>query len=342
VNAGASDDELDRGGLAAWLADALDPAITSVEVTRLAGGHSSGAWRLDLDGGSRRPLVLKAPNGDGVVYRRDTAREGRILDGLHRAGAPVPAVLAIDAAGLALGPARPCFVMELVPGRSPEDSALAGYHEDPTLAAATPDAQRATWESFYDALAALHRVDGREVPEARLGPEGLVDVIAHWREALLDLTSADVVPRQLAMLDWLAANLPPRADDDPAVCMGDARLVNCIFEGVEARALVDFEVAYLGNPKADVGYSCFMDESQRRNTQTPLPGVGTSDEAWDRWAAATGRGTDDRSYWTAFGAMVLCITASRAMVQWGLGGPDLEAANPVVPAWEDAARVAFR
>lgn len=333
-----SGDEVDRDGLVAWLADVVDPSITSVEVTKLAGGHSSGAWRLDVAGGATRTLVLKAPQAESIVFRRDAAREGRILDELHRAGAPVPALVAIDADGRALG--RPAFAMELVPGRSPEDAGLGGYHEDPWFIAAGPAAQRAAWESFYDALAALHSADGRQVPDAALGSAGLVDVVAYWREALLDVASVEAVPRQLAVLDWLLANLPLGADDDPVVCMGDARLVNCLFEGSEARALVDFEVAYLGNPKADVGYSCFMDGLQRQNTATPLPGVGTTDEAWTHWAAATGRDIRDQHYWTAFGAMVLTITATRAMVQWGLDGPDLEASNPIISAWESAVHAA--
>ena len=283
VTAGATvaSGELDRAGLLAWLVEAVDPTTASVEVTKLAGGHSSGAWRLDLStADGARSLVLKAPEGESPVYQRDVGREARILAAVHRLGTPVPGVVAIDLVGQAVG--RPCFAMELVPGRSPDDSALAGYHDDPQLHAAGPDAQLAAWESFYDALAALHAVDGAQVPEAVLGDHGLVNVVRYWRASLLDLVAADVVPRQLAMLDWLEANLPPDADDDPAVCMGDARIVNCLFEGSEARALVDFEVAYLGNPAADVGYSCFIDELQRASAETPLPGVGTTDEAWAR------------------------------------------------------------
>jgi aminoglycoside phosphotransferase (APT) family kinase protein len=118
--------------------------------------------------------------------------------------------------------------------------------------------------------------------------------------------------------------------------MGDARIVNCLFDGAEARALVDFEVAYVGHPAADVGYSVFVDELQRQNTPQPLPGIGTADEAWARWAHATGRNLVDRDYWTAFGATVLGITATRAMIQWGLAGPSVEDSNPVVAAWESA------
>ena len=328
------DDAIDTEGLVAWLAGAVDPSISSATVTKLAGGHSSGAWRVDVSGDDLPPLVLKAPAGDSVVFRRDAAREARILDAAGRAGAPVPAVVAVDAGGDAIG--RPCFVMELVGGRIPADSSAAGHHDDPWLHGMGADAQRRAWEGFYDALGALHSIDASAVAEARHGPEGLADVLGYWRAALLDVAPEGTVPRQLALLDWLAANLPPGADDDPALCMGDARFVNCLIDGDEVRALVDFEVAYLGNPAADVAYSTFLDAMQRQSATNPLPGVGDAAEAWARWSRATGRDVRDHEYWTAFGATVIVVTATRAMVLWGLAGPDVESDNPLVRAWEAA------
>ncbi len=32
--------------------------------------------------------------------------------------------------------------------------------------------------------------------------------------------------------------------------------------------------------------------------------------------------------------MILCVTATRAMIQWGLAGPDVESVNPVIESWE--------
>jgi aminoglycoside phosphotransferase (APT) family kinase protein len=116
--------------------------------------------------------------------------------------------------------------------------------------------------------------------------------------------------------------------------MGDARLANCLVVGNRVRALVDFEIAYTGNPAADVGYSVFFETLQRRSATRPLPGFPAADDTWARWAEATGRTAGDRDYWTAFGAMMLSITATRAMIQWGLAGPSLESDNPVVAEWE--------
>ena len=82
----------DPGRLATWLSRALDQTISTVSISKLAGGHSSGAWRLDLATG---PLVLKAPEMPSVVYRRDACREARILGALGRQAAPVPTVVVV-------------------------------------------------------------------------------------------------------------------------------------------------------------------------------------------------------------------------------------------------------
>ncbi len=330
----------DPDRLARYLADTVDPAVTGVEIRRLSGGHSSGAWRLDLSGPAEAaPLVLKAPAGESIVYGRDAAGEGRTMRDLHRQGAPVPGVVAIDEGTAAVG--RPCFFLEYVDGRSVLDEA-PGYHGGGWLYDASPEAQRAVWESFHDALAALHSADPADVPDARHGGHGCADLLGHWRTALLDAAPADVVPRQLAALEWLREHIPPGADDAPAVCLGDARLVNGVVVGTEVRALVDFEVVYVGNPAADVGYNQFYDGLQRRHVAEPLPGFPTIDETWERWGRAAGRPTGDREYWTAFSATILCITATRAMIQWGMSSSTIEADNTIVAAWETAVATAVR
>ncbi|WP_241841583.1 phosphotransferase family protein [Pseudofrankia sp. BMG5.36] len=323
---------VDARRVATWLRESLHPAVSSAAVSKLPGGHSSGVWRVDaVIDGDVRPMILKAPEQPSVVYQRDACREARILAAVRGMGAPVPDVLAVDT-GKATG--RRCFVMEHVEGHGLADSSLAGPHEDTWLQGMGPEARRAIWDSFHDALAALHSVDARRVPDASHGPRGAVDVLDYWRAALLDAAPAHSVPRQLSALDWLRDNAPPGADDAPAVCMGDARIANCLIDGSEVRALVDFEVAYVGNPAADLAYSIFFDGLHRAGARQPLDGLPSAAETWNRWSRATGRPVDNPAYWTAFGVTILCVTATRAMIQWGLANQGIESANPMVARWE--------
>jgi aminoglycoside phosphotransferase (APT) family kinase protein len=312
-----------------WLAEALGRPVHAVDAELLPAGYANGAWRLEAttDDGVQR-MVLKAPRQPSVVHALDPSREARVVDAVGRAGGPVPSVIARDDGARVMG--RPCFVMEWVDGRSVPDDFPATYHGQGWFRDADAGTQRAIWDSFHDALASLHRVDPAAVVDAYGGPAGAKDVLAYWREALLDVVDPAAAPRHLAVFDWLEANLPASADDPLAVCMGDARLVNGIVADDAVRTLVDFEVVYLGNPLADVGYSLFLERGHRAGD--PLPGIPTEAETWARWSEATGRPLVDLDYWTAFGATVIVITAARATAIWA--GAFSEDGAGLLPAWE--------
>lgn len=91
---------VDTERLSCWLRSTIEPELTSVAAERIGGGNSSGAWRLDVTTtAGLRALVLKAPDEGGLVYACDATREGRILTAARQAGAPVPAVVAIEESG---------------------------------------------------------------------------------------------------------------------------------------------------------------------------------------------------------------------------------------------------
>src|ERR1700760_236736 len=173
--------ELDQEALAAWLDQAMGPAPI-LSVRRLAGGHSSGAWRVDRatpDG--RWAGVLKAPELPSVVYLRDAVREGLILREAGRLRAPLPAVRAIDPGTRAVG--RPFFLMDFVEGRSLSDTSPGSYHDDAWLRTADPAVQRSIWDSFHGALARLHGVDPRAIESVTSIPTGSAQFLDYWRDS---------------------------------------------------------------------------------------------------------------------------------------------------------------
>lgn len=323
---------LDTNGIQQWLTATVDPSITDLTATRMGGGNSSGAWRLDFRStAGPGSLALKTTTDSGLVFECRASREGRIIQAAKRVGAPLPRVVAIDDTGSAVG--QPCFVMEFVKGRTVPETTPASFHGDGWFRDAAADTQQAVWCSFIEKLAALHSIEPADIP-AHYGSNGVADVLDYWRRSLLDAAPAALVPRQLAAIDWLNANIPADADDHPTLCMGDSRLGNALLDGTDVRALIDFEVAYIGNPAADIGYCLMHEMFTRRLTDRPATGLPSPEQTWDRWELLTDRKIDHRDYWTAFGATILCITGTRAMLKWGIPAETIDNDNIVVQEWE--------
>ena len=92
--------------------------------------------------------------------------------------------------------------------------------------------------------------------------------------------------------------------------MGDARMANLIERDGSIGALVDWELAYVGNPCGDLGYHLFLDSRHATVAGHRLTGLPRPGETWRRWEARTGLTVQDPAYWEIFGAMVISVTAT--------------------------------
>ena len=111
------------------------------------------------------------------------------------------------------------------------------------------------------ALAALHRADWRALGLADYGRPGnyFGRQIERWsKQWAASKTRENAGIDRLA--EWLPAPVPPsdRDLDETAICHGDFRLDNMIFHPEEPRVIgiLDWELATLGHPLADLGYNC--------------------------------------------------------------------------------------
>jgi aminoglycoside phosphotransferase (APT) family kinase protein len=76
---------------------------------------------------------------------------------------------------------------------------------------------------------------------------------------------------------WLDDHWPTEADErDPRPCWGDARIGNVIYDGFAPVAVLDWEMATLGPPELDLGWTIFMHRFfQDLCDQFALPGLPT-------------------------------------------------------------------
>jgi aminoglycoside phosphotransferase (APT) family kinase protein len=213
------------------------------EPRRIGEGHSNLTYLIRVAGGRavlRRPPPPPVPKG-----ANDVLREARVLAALEGQGTPTPRILAVAQAGEALD--VPFYVMEHVPGHVVTDALPAAFE-------AKRDG-RAIAFGLVDALADLHAVDWRACGLSDFGQPK--DFNARHIRRLEGLMQAHGAP-SAALADMAArlrAGAPP--ESGAAIVHNDFRLGNVIWS-IEApprlMAILDWELATIGDPLFDLGY----------------------------------------------------------------------------------------
>jgi aminoglycoside phosphotransferase (APT) family kinase protein len=263
----------------------------------LPGGHSNVTMlirRSDLEVVLRRPPRPPLPPG-----AHDILREARVLRGLARTTVPVPRIIDTCESETVLG--APFVLMEYVPGTVLESSL-------PTALAPVAERRRAA-EAFVDALVAVHAVDIAAAGLEWLGrPGSYLERQLRRFSGSWQISRTRRVSAMTALESGLRAGLPPHRET--TLIHGDARLGNAIFAAeppARVAALVDWEMATLGDPLADLGYlaAAWTDRGQ---TDTPmfhlspvtaLEGFPTLHQLIARYERQSGRSADGLQWYTA-------------------------------------------
>jgi hypothetical protein len=155
-------------------------------------------------------------------------------------------------------------------------------------------------------MAAVHRiptdaVDGLSAP----------DPVNQFRDVLDGL--GEPHPAFELGFRWLDANRPP--SNDPRVVHGDLRLGNLLVGRDGLRAILDWELAHLGDPMEDLGWFCVR--AWRFGSRLPAGGVSTREVLTAAYEGAGGEPVDLDAlrWWETLGTLkwgVMCI-----MQAWG-------------------------
>ncbi len=265
--------------VAARLRADLGVRLTSFE--RLPGGHSGLTFRAETSGES---YVVKAvPEGSTPIGRHDMLRQARIMQVLARTPVPVPRIAVVDSDEPAW------FAMELVAGES-----LEPVLDDPAVAA---DLAAARMRRAAQLLPALHAVDPADISVPALTP---AEELARWARTL-----GAVPPELVSGGDRLLALLERRIPEPmtPVLVHGDYRLGNIISAGPEPKALIDWEIWSMGDPRVELGwFHVFADGGNFPGVGREVPGLPSAAELLDIYCAG-GPALAEQTWFDALGRL---------------------------------------
>ncbi|MGN6781193.1 MAG: phosphotransferase family protein [Marmoricola sp.] len=231
---------LDLDRLGSWFADNVPAAGGPLTAELIAGGKSNLTYVVT--DGTRDWIVRRPPLGHVLATAHDMAREFRVITALRDTAVPVPATYGLCTDDSVLG--APFYVMARVPG-TPDRRAEE-------LEALGEERTRGIAERLVDTLAALHAVEPGAVGLADFGrPEGYLGrQVARWKKQL-DASHNRDLPLADELHARLAADVPP--ESAAGIVHGDYRLDNVLVDEQDRlRAVLDWEMATLGDPLSDV------------------------------------------------------------------------------------------
>lgn len=322
----------------------LDPLRAFLDANGLGSGPL--AWQRIGDGQSNITYLLRRGQ-DLLVLRRgprpplprsthDMVREARIQQLLRPTGLPVPRVLAVCDDDSVLG--VPFYVMEALDGVVITDEVPGALN--------SPEQRAATGEALVDTLIQLHAVDVRQGLLASFGrPDGYLRRQVERFGALWHINTTRSLPEVAEIGEWLGAHLP--RSQAHAVVHGDYRLGNVMLHRespARVQAVLDWEMATLGDPLADVGYlTATYSEGNRELTPldlspvTRLQGFPSASRIAERYAAATGLDLTPLPWYEALALWKAAIFCEAMYTRWLRGerpgdrfAPTLERGVPLL------------
>jgi aminoglycoside phosphotransferase (APT) family kinase protein len=237
--------------LVAWIEQQGGGRVTRAD--RQPGGARKEAWFVDVAGagGSMRELFLRYDRSDpdATADPWTLHREATVYVALQDTDVPVPRVLAVH-------PERQAMLSERLVG------------ENWFSRITDEDERTRTAQDFIATLAAQHRLDPAQLDLPAFPPPTTVpDAVRHeLRElhGIIEARGGEPDPALVFALDWLGRNVPDY--DGPVVLVqGDTGPGNFMFAGGRVVAVVDWELAHLGDPMDDVAWLSL------RATQEPFP-----------------------------------------------------------------------
>lgn len=298
--------------LTAVLSSRIDGCLGLISCERLSGGASQETYRITIRvAAGERTLAMRRAPGMRTPKQGSypgLATEAMLIRAARAAGVPVPEILYELKAEDGFGDG---FIMEWLEG----ETLGARIVRDPALGAIRPKLA----EQCGGILARIHAIDldasGLTSRLSRVSPEQyLRETWQRYQELDTPQPMIDFAAR------WLLENLPPSFE--PTLVHNDFRNGNLMVSGAGVVAVLDWEIAHIGDPMRDLGWIC-TNSWRFGCSDLPVGGFGTYADLFRGYERVSGKPINPEHvrFWEIFGSFWWACE-SLGMAQHYRTGPD--------------------
>lgn len=293
------------------------PRVSGLVKTSM--GRSRQNWVFDLawdtDGTERSEQLILRSDPVGGLVSTDRAVEFAVLRALESTDLPSPAARWLDPDGSWF--ARPSLIMRRAAG-------TCDYY---VLNGSRPLLERVDIaRQICDLLVTLHGTDWRStglgdvLSEPHEAPSAVE--VARWEE-VLRRDQVEPYPEIDLALEWLKATAPVAART--VLVHGDYKPGNMLIEGGRVTALLDWELAHLGDPLEDLGW---VTQPLRRREHI-IAGAWEDHDLLERYQRLSGFSTPAESvrWWGIFATFRTAVMQVTGLSSF-LGGRSDESYRP--------------
>ena len=292
-----------------------------VSVERLSGGASQETYRIEVESeaGGATLAMRRAPGGEPVeksATHPGLDVEARLMQCALEVGVPEPQVYHILEPSDGLGEG---FIMEWLDGVT----LGARVVRSPELDEIRPELAYMCGEI----LAKIHSIDLdstglRDQLELVTPAQYIEQTWQRYRDFDTAQPMIDYAGR------WLLDNLPD--DFEPALVHNDFRNGNVMFSAEGVIAVLDWEVAHIGDPMRDLGWIC-TNSWRFGRSDLPVGGFGDYEALFAGYEEASGTKVDPErvKFWEVFGSFWWAI-GCLGMAEHYRNGPDKTVERPAI------------
>lgn len=306
-----------------WFANKLPQAgdVVISSLRRPGTGASNETFLVDLQwrwgsDTSVEKLVVRWPPGGYKVFpdhAYDMKQQYTLLYRLGGTGIPVPPTRWLEEDTVVIG--SPFYIVDRVDGWVPGD--FPPYQIAGPLFEASAADKAKTWWSAIDTMSAIHTLDWQKAGLDFLGVpgagKGYIEQQVAYYEEVFQLNGEPMPDILKTSRDWLLKNsFEPR---HLSLCWGDARLGNMIIRDHQVAAVLDWEMACIGDPESDLGWFAHIDwATSVGRPASPFPrmtGLPSMQETIAYYEQATKRKVENLHYYEVLATWRLAILFTR-------------------------------